>query len=827
MGDGTAGIELSVGTHVTESPRPSASSVEKTLFENYREQALTVLEEKGFLERQEGKIFCDLDKFRESLDFDHLRDNLGPLGSSPEYGDRIATKALYYIFKGLKVYSKADYGNSKAKAKPLFYIPKNEKTALSPLEAKKADFHLGFWEIKAQSFFDVHPMETKRGRGPEAHQTFATCLIYNKDFGNAFWDEQSGKLRITYPNGSRRPISSEFFREWKYWGKPNTKVDPANDPTSFFARYTVEGVNPFTDFRPRNPTGVYFGEHRLRPRGLVMIGQARYNLGTEHGRNPNVRVRQISNEYAAVMLREPNNSVKLTHFLKLAKDIPLEASITPGATEKKYPDIGIKETRLLTIEQIKTENPLLAAIADNYDRYLGCSQRFSQESGINLGLLTLKEQVDTLAIFSRFQDNRHFWEFISKYRLNGLRSMMALEDCLFDPEKIWELSRYEAFASSLFQETAAIVEKVLDYENNARGFLHGGDLVKADNVAKIIKQNAGQLLLSAYEPITKKTRDYDTFDVVSALRNLNRSVSFVYAEHYRQSNRHDEQYQRLLDLANSADPNQRALAKNMLNQAWEYQISTEKKAALRKRVDAQEECDRFYQRYGQQLYEQANETTGDTEQQLAQLKTFFKGRKIELAVDLGCGDAQRITRHIAEMIKGKVVGVDRLPPRKDLGIDNLKFLKGDFGSIPLPESSVDVATAIWSPINDFIPRSLQIGGFNEISRVLKVGGEFFFDVPFLEGGEGSWKEAAGEYHRLHPDEPQGMIVATFPGDNSKRFYIYPEKELKALLSTRGFETVEEIEWRTKNGRPRKTYLAKLVEKVTPQRLEEAALPLVD
>jgi ubiquinone/menaquinone biosynthesis C-methylase UbiE len=161
------------------------------------------------------------------------------------------------------------------------------------------------------------------------------------------------------------------------------------------------------------------------------------------------------------------------------------------------------------------------------------------------------------------------------------------------------------------------------------------------------------------------------------------------------------------------------------------------------------------------------------------------------------------------------MGIDRVLPEGPKP-ENVSFAKGDFTKIPLADSSVNVVTAHWSVINDLAARSLHVPGFGEVARVLKKGGEFYFDVPYLEGGEGSWEKAAQEYHQKNPDQPYGIIKADFPGGRSKEFYIYPEAELEAMLKASGFEVKKEEAWRTEAGKPRKVIVAKLVNKVTPR-----------
>ncbi len=236
------------------------------------------------------------------------------------------------------------------------------------------------------------------------------------------------------------------------------------------------------------------------------------------------------------------------------------------------------------------------------------------------------------------------------------------------------------------------------------------------------------------------------------------------------------------------------------------------------------ETDEFYLD-NEILYETSDSTTGDTKQQLDQFLDYVIERKKEnkpidgTIIDLGCGNVKRMTLPMIEIIKEHfsknihVVGIDRVLMNQENHIsNNFSFLHSDITNINLPNCSAKLITAHWSVLNDLLLEEQQISTFKEISRLLEIEGEFYTDVPHLEGQHG-FENKAIEFHKNHPDKPYGTIEHTFPKNKTKEFYIYPEKKLDNLFFIHGFKIIKNNFWKTKKGLPRRTIIAKLINKL--------------
>lgn len=255
--------------------------------------------------------------------------------------------------------------------------------------------------------------------------------------------------------------------------------------------------------------------------------------------------------------------------------------------------------------------------------------------------------------------------------------------------------------------------------------------------------------------------------------------------------------------------------------------------------------DEFYKEY-QEMNDKASETTGDTVREKARLFDFVKKAIANggTILDGGCGDGTRMTEPLSKFLKrediqAEVIGIDSLQSDHS-SKTGTEYLKGEITDMrgQVADQSVDVVVNNWSVVNDLTEREDQNKALSEYARVLKSGGYLYLDVPWLEGGEGSYEEEAKEYREEHPNSPYGTVEIQFSeGEDlqSKNFYIYPRLELFDFLRENGFEVVngspslrliniqnnEELHsskdfrndplissaWRTRSGKPRITIIA--------------------
>jgi ubiquinone/menaquinone biosynthesis C-methylase UbiE len=393
---------------------------------------------------------------------------------------------------------------------------------------------------------------------------------------------------------------------------------------------------------------------------------------------------------------------------------------------------------------------------------------------------------------------------------------MAMEGSIGNADLVLEIGE-KTDAGRIFSEVSGILEAVTAYEEEVRGRLSEGDLKHADDVAALILKHTNRLLLSTVPILRGEVEKLDVHDVVFALNSFRVRAADMYKRFFG-LNVEDDNYRNLLNVFKKSEvnPTLRALALTALENQWLVEIAKENQLAVRRIL---EEGDRFY-KGNEALFVTASETTGDTEAELSRFNEYLRERDIQgMVFDVGCGDGKRMTTPMAEMLKDKasIIGVDRIKPTAE-NRENLGFAQGDLNHLPFPEDSAELVTAHWSVLNDLILRGQELGAFDELSRILKKGGDFYFDIPYLEGGEESWEETAKAFRKKNPASRFGMIVAKFPGERAKHFNIFPEADLDAMLESSGFSIKKKDIWRTKSGKPRMTVVARLERKITPRRL---------
>ena len=805
--------------------------------ERYQDIALDVLEKHGFLHREipgisgekDEVIVCDLNRFRSSewKFYRELRDRLGPIATHRRYGRNNVMRTFHHIFENLKVYSEEDFERRKkgedVAPKSLFYLPENSEAALSVPDIRNSRFHLGMWELPTFSRGN-YPTRQEGLESPlSPWEAITSVLIYHPQFGNGERDAQR-RLMVTYLDGSRRPITSDFFTERGYLGKPEQKRLPLWRAKEFFAdrcpRMLEKDLVRLEDFKVQagSETAERFrvGAKPLSEAGLVMFEKTRYTLGRKYGKEKGTFLAyQLSPDFAAVVEKKSDGSLKLDEVFELRIADPTKAREVKTPTGE-YVAVKMGGFRTFSPEEFRDAFPDTSAILENFEEFLQFSSRVSRETGLNLANFSLTEQWFATAVYQEYGEDPRFWTFLSRYHLDGLRTLMAMEGSLGDAQLVLEIGE-KTDAKRIFGETAKILEIVTAYEEGVSQRLGDDTREYADDVALVILQHANRLLLSSVPILRGEVSNLDIHDVVNGLRSFREQVAETYRNFFGM--KVDEgNYRQLLEVfkQSQGDPRLRALALTTLENQWGQEIKKEDVGVLRQVLV---EGDRFYEG-NKALFRGASETTGDTEAELRRFQEYLGQSTVKgVVLDIGCGDGRRITAPMAKLFEGEasVIGIDRVKPTAEIR-DNLGFAQGDITHLPFPAESTELVTAHWSVVNDLLLRKQELGTFDEVARVLRSGGEFYFDVPYLEGGEGSWEEKAKTFREEHPASRFGMIVADFPGERAKHFQIFPESELDAMLESSGFSLSKKEVWRTKAGKPRLTYVAKLERKITPRRL---------
>lgn len=851
-----------------EGSQGNERSKQDTELAIYREKTLNVLREEGFYRQDnEGNYIIQPEKFYNMQWEKQLRNKIGRLDRKLDGYQSDAIFAFVNAFDGITVYSEAEYTRKELgediEASPLFYRPKDNESALDIDAIKKAKFQMGIWELGQRVILPPqYPTESHAiDSGLSTYEAIAACIIYNPKYGNGERDS-SGRLMVDFPEPTpgdpykktRKPILYKFFEKWKYEGSPgvrehNVTARPAEFFTQRCPKMIEKGlIDPQKDFTIYKGSYTYevMGENirEVAPSGTVNISGIHYYLGSEFvARKENNRrterkgyyVQKISDKLAGI-LRETGDGLKLESVMELHSLFPDQVKTQLNEQTVRKPYISRENLRILPVDEYLKENVEAGSIISDFSTYLEFSRRISsdKQAAFSIQNLSVKEQGFAAALYKSYGEDPRFWEFIRKHKLDGLRVLMVARGSFGNAEQIWQVS--EQMRPAIVRDVAQIVQKVTAYRDNIRASLNEDDKTYGDQVADMIIDHTGKLLFSASAVTEGKLQKngqnpLDLADVEFAIRSFREKIDRMYAQRYGLKDASGE-YQQLLDVYSHShgNPNVRALALSKMEQIWQMQIA----AKNSQRIEEVEATTREFYGGNKELYENVNETTGDTEmhrQNLLKyvLKREAEGRPIKGAVlDMGCGQVSRMTDFIAKNLpQSQVVGVDLesqtlIDAASQKHEPNVQLASGNFAHIPLIDNSISLVTANWSVLNDLLLTKLQLNSFNEVARVLKPGGEFYFDVPSLEGEGENYSSWADEYQRQHKDEPRGMIEREFPGERKKKFFIYPKDDLQAKLERAGFEIVEWTPWNAANGLARQTVVARLKHKVTVASLDVAA-----
>lgn len=776
--------------------------------------------------------------------------SLGKTNTDPALGDNKWPLTVWHATKGIRGLSFEDHNaverGEDIKPKALVYSPETAEDALEIGKIRAADFYMGLWEIGDTRVLPEEYPTVREGNqsGVSTHEAIAAAIMYHPRYG-AGQREEDGKLYVNFKDATgnlvRKPINRDFFRSWGYRGAPDVKAGGKSSllessPAKFFIKNCPNLIDkglidPHQDFRVLG-AGSDIGHQwrKIRHKGLMSIEGRKYNLGTQY-EGGNYAVYQISPHYAAVLHIEDTSKPRIEKIFKLHTDeLSTEERAKPTASRNIIKRGDIEWFNPTDIEGLSGEDGILVT---HFQDFLNFSHLTVREGQFTLFDLTFKEKALATALFQDHKDDLRFHRFIRQYGMDGLRSLMATQDASLNVNRLFDIGE-QMPAEAVFSDVSDIVKTVTKYRESIRKTLSEDEQQEADEVAHTVMGFTSNLMMTLIPVLEKNPTvkgKLSLSDVTTTLQGFRKKVQEMYAHKYGMENT-DKTYQKILDVykGEGDNPDVDQVALSMLSDIWRKESDKQNSDVIKNIYDAN---NNFYTDHAD-LFVSASETTGDTKEELKRFREDYLPQFLirrELlgkngsfqVLDMGCGEGSRITLPMAETLpdSASLVGIDLVKypewERENLP-GNLRFMQGSFTDIALPDNSISLATAHWSVFNDLTSRKLQLESLSELTRVLEIGGEFYLDVPYLEGGEGSWEKAAQDFHRTHPDQPYGKIQADFPGGRNKEFAIYPEKELNALLDHAGFSILDSNVWRTEAGKPRRTIVARLDRKITPQRL---------
>ncbi len=759
-------------------------------------------------------LACNLDKFRSTEDYDwrSLRRGLGDIAIAEKHAYRAKTtgwrpryKTLSQIFidvfDDVPVVDAQDLGAEKEiQPTSLFIIPENDEWKID--EVRGAQGLIGLWEIPSSrnSLNGVYTRE----KGWESNLTFesyaAMTSLFHPRYGDAARDAD-GTVMVTNPDGTRGPLTHHLFVDWNAGGHRGRL---ANSPGLYLSQvcpqaYGPDGLNR-EDFRIIQGIGaadvLRIERRRARGRnGTLSLNGGTITLGSEY-QGAEVMILE-QNKWAAIVRGDEHGKTTVVGVLAIDS--------VQFRDMGEYKHANISDRTVISPDEFvaKFDNGKAFRTLIEQPEAFAAFSRHLEQVGVSMVNFPLTEQLLLAKVGEKYGDNPQFWDFVKRYGDwdRGIHAFLLMNEQVLRPDVLFRVHEMEG--SGYFIENAARLMELscIIEESDDKG---------SCRIAQAIRSQTALLLMAAQASEVDRPGVSNT-DILGLLWNYRQSVEQVCTESDSRYTGKTTHYEQLLDLVSHTDKDSvREVGLQMLEHVWNGQIKHQLTSSSRSNEHVLEVVRNYYRNFDH-LFANASETTGDTAEDLAWYRTFFSTKQnVGDWLDLACGPIDRVTNAKGQMIKaagGNLRGLDLLPRIVPDPKENVHFAQADLRHLPVMNESQDGVMVDWSPFNDLLLRDQQIEVMGESSRVLRFGGMMITDVPWLEGGEGSWEEAAGQYHLSHPDEPYGMIEEAVDG-KMKKFYIYPRNELMSLLMSRGFGEFVVEEYRTRSGKPRLRIQAK-------------------
>lgn len=685
---------------------------------------------------------------------------------------------LLLVFGDQNVLSRADYEAGERELKPLLYSPATAEEALDPEHIKNAEFYLGLWDIPHANRDSGAQYPTVQDGEVTYAETALACILYHPRFGDAY--REDGVLMMVHPEqGEYMPVNAEMILGYGYRGGSHDQEDSLRNPMEHVATYAPQLLK--RGFIRNGDFATYSGSRssdRFRSarrrefpqQTTVMFDGVRYYLGREFvGKTGTIY--KLSDRYGGVAVVGEDGKEQLTHIFDIAD------SSNPRL-KKRYDRITDAGASLTNIRPYDPSAFPDGADEASFADVITFTDELSTEAGVNISQLDYVTQTwATHAVNSALLRSRRA-DVINQAKEYGLPFAQAFLSVQIDQSMgkvVLDIADHQSPETyAVFFTYAQIVEATL------RG-LENFDIPREDmpHVVDGVLQRGKELLVAAQEVIARG--EHAPITLTHVIRTMESYVSFL-----KQNLDITPMHMDMHDVHGAA---LKAVVDTHVEIAWQNQIRAQREN--RELTQVARVTEQFYGSYVE-MNSDASETTGDTETERARLSAFLEHVSGNV-LDAGCGDGQRITEQMANSRSDlQFTAVDLSAPEQR-SHDNVRYIRQDLTVLDGVENDqFDAAYSTWSVVNDVLRREDQLKMFTRLSEVLKEGAQLYIDVPWLEGGEGSWQSAAEDFQEVHADEglPMGMIEATFGtadgGQLMKKFAIYPLHELIDLLHKAGF-----------------------------------------
>ena len=686
--------------------------------------------------------------------------------------------------------------------------------------------------------------------------------IFHPNYGAGHRDSE-GQLMV-FKNGSNepRPISYDFFES--YGMGNNSFAGISTNASEVVPNLVKNHLLMQEDFQMLAEKG---GQRRritkeIGENGQFMIDAKRYALKAEIFRGKEV---QKVNDHTAVILERTKDRTVPIHIFSL------DGKPRPGTDYIEQSDLDLDKFKPEAFfPQRADENEhayqlRLKELTENFVYGLDLAAKLSQEMGeTNIYGFNIKEICSLASVLRnmhkheglRDKQEAELLSFARDFGREGLTAFLSVEYGLENSDAVMALAEMNSEAAAkIFKEYAEVYNLASQYVDMLGGGMTEKEL---SYLYEGIMRRAKEILVGSlpYEKRMQVARKHNGENPFEALGINPENALKVYQTYLRAyfdmpngpedlakvANdllKNSDKILYLCDVYATKDPNLASIPRTLREAITLYEAMNQDNSS---ETSSEEKRDRFYTEY-HEMNQDASETTADTEKEQARLFDFIK-RAVPhggVILDAGCGDGVRMTEPMAQFAKkerlvARVIGIDSLQA-DHLGGENIEYKKGSITDMKeqVASESVDAVVNNWSIINDLLDRDEQNKAFREYSRVLKKGGFLYLDVPWLEGGIGSYEEGAKKYHEKHPDKPYGTMEVEFASGGStqaKNFHLYPRLELLDFLRENGFHVLNAQnglngmlvqggqdlgaitedpfmapEWRTQAGKPRMTVIA--------------------
>ncbi|MFA7314644.1 MAG: hypothetical protein WC025_01785 [Candidatus Magasanikbacteria bacterium] len=473
---------------------------------------------------------------------------------------------LSNTFKDKEVLSKKEWEewkkngsqeNQKPVAKSLFYTPETLGAAFQPEQIKKAEFHIGPWEIagkKPQGY-------TQLISGLEFNEASLAVVIYHPEYGNGERNKK-GQLIVMYEDGRRKPITQEWIRrKFKMGGERSEKTNSLYElrqkspqevlKQGNFSTLQEKGLLMQKDFKIKFTRGGQqtefsknYGPGReiKHKKGYVTLNDSIiYGLGSEFADGKYKVVDLEPGKLAGIIRTKDDGTEMLTHTFRLftrdeliqkKRNVdPRNNTITIG--KRADPKTGWEGIVIVPYHedehQIFTDRKSGESDEEHHERIkdfdaaevLRVRNEIAQATGINPSQLTLREQGSFVEYYRGVGDaeKNKVHDFIKKYKVEGLRVLSSLDQGSNTDALIFKLDQRfgTAEAALILRQYANLVKEANKVDEEIGKFFKDSATTEEIEKARIteeIMKRAEKLLVEFAE-----TREVDLKEIIERITN--------------------------------------------------------------------------------------------------------------------------------------------------------------------------------------------------------------------------------------------------------------------------------------------------------------------